>query len=76
MELVQEGQRLRILIRIGAPALSPAKADRSRHGLEGIRERAKLLGGQATIDSTLGGGTRILVEIPIGDESVPNSPPI
>jgi PAS domain S-box-containing protein len=34
-------------------------------GLPGIRERAKLLGGECTIESKPGQGTRVLVEIPI-----------
>ena len=70
LELVQEGQRLRIVIQDWGTGFEPAKADSSRHGLAGIRERAKLLGGQATIESTPGGGTRILVEIPIPDDCV------
>jgi hypothetical protein len=71
VELVQEGQCLRILIQDWGNGFDPAKADRSRHGLEGIQERASLLGGQAIIDSTPGGGTRIRVEIPIRDEVPP-----
>jgi PAS domain S-box-containing protein len=35
------------------------------YGLAGIRERARLLGGRATIDSTLGEGTRVVVELPL-----------
>ncbi|MBN2295795.1 MAG: PAS domain S-box protein [Pirellulales bacterium] len=34
-------------------------------GLSGIRERARLLEGHATIDSTPGKGTRIVVELPL-----------
>ena len=75
VELVQDGHCLRILVQDWGTGFDPAKTDRSRHGLEGIRERAKLLGGQATIDSTLGGGTRIFVEIPIRDDSVHNNKP-
>ena len=66
--LVQKGQRLRILIQDWGAGFEPAKVDSGRHGLEGIRERAKLLGGQAIIDSLPGRGTRILVEIPIRDD--------
>jgi len=71
VELAQEGQSLHILIQDWGIGFDLAKADCSRHGLQGIRERAKLLGGQATIDSTLGGGTRIHVEIPIRDDVCP-----
>jgi PAS domain S-box-containing protein len=36
-------------------------------GLRGIRERARLLGGHAMIDSALGHGTRVAVELPVRD---------
>jgi signal transduction histidine kinase len=38
-------------------------------GLIGIRERARLLGGQCTIDSTPGEGSRISVTIPLAEPS-------
>jgi len=34
-------------------------------GLRGIRERAKLLGGQARIESESGKGTKIAVDLPL-----------
>ncbi len=42
------------------------KADRTEpsSGLAGMRERARLLGGQLTIDSVPGSGTRLVAEIP------------
>jgi len=39
-------------------------SDRS-FGLEGIKERARLLGGQVTIDTEPGRGTRILADLPL-----------
>ncbi len=36
-------------------------------GLRGIRERARLLGGHAMIDSAPGRGTRVSVELPVND---------
>ena len=36
-------------------------------GLRGIRERARLLGGHAMIDSAPGHGTRVAVELPVSD---------
>ena len=41
-----------------------------RFGVRGIRERARLFGGQATIESQLGGGTRIAVVLPVRREEV------
>ncbi|MES1213792.1 MAG: PAS domain S-box protein [Singulisphaera sp.] len=36
-------------------------------GLRGIRERARLLGGHALVDSAPGRGTRVAVELPVSD---------
>jgi signal transduction histidine kinase len=37
-------------------------------GLSGMRERAALLGGHLTVDSTPGQGTRVIAEIPLSSE--------
>ncbi len=37
-------------------------------GISGMRERAALLGGQLTIESAPGAGTRLMVELPVGTE--------
>jgi signal transduction histidine kinase len=42
-----------------------AAAKVGHYGLEGIRERARLFGGEARIDSAPGEGTRIEVELPV-----------
>ena len=39
--------------------------DGNRFGLEGIRERARILGGEAVIKSTPGQGTLIRVRFPL-----------
>ncbi|HBO43737.1 MAG TPA: hypothetical protein DD670_07355, partial [Planctomycetaceae bacterium] len=41
------------------------QVERSCFGLKGIRERAGLLGGTATIETTPGKGTRVRVELPL-----------
>ena len=43
---------------------NPEKWD--HFGVRGIVERAKLVGGEATIDSKKGRGTQIVVEVPLG----------
>ena len=43
---------------------NPEKWD--HFGVRGIVERAKLVGGEAKIDSQKGRGTRIVVEVPLG----------
>ena len=54
-----------------APTVSPKQAT----GLTGMRERAELLGGQFTLASALGQGTRIEVVIPLGDPAEGAEPP-
>ena len=59
----QEGQ-LRIEVRDwGAGFDRPAVPN--HFGLEGIRQRARLLGGKCSIRSTVGKGTRIVVVLPV-----------
>jgi two-component system sensor histidine kinase UhpB len=38
-------------------------------GLSGMRERCRLLRGRLAVESTLGGGARVLAELPIGDST-------
>jgi signal transduction histidine kinase len=46
-----------------------AEPKEGHYGLEGIRQRARLLGGAATIDSAPGKGTRVEVELPLIERS-------
>ena len=43
----------------------PAVVKENRFGLTGIRERAKVLHGRVSIESTPGSGTRVFVELPV-----------
>jgi signal transduction histidine kinase len=56
---------------IGAPA---EQARASGWGLVGMRERAALVGGQFTIQSQVGRGTRVIVELPLQTEGRDNEP--
>jgi signal transduction histidine kinase len=70
--LTQEQNSVRLEVRddgigfdaaaIGAPA---AQARASGWGLVGMRERAALVGGQFTIQSQVGHGTAVIVELPL-----------
>ncbi len=64
VELVQEGQRVRVDVRDWGIGFDPQQVDQKRYGLAGIRERARLLGGTVNIDSSPGEGTRIVVGLP------------
>ena len=45
-----------------------ALSDGTSHGLNGMRERAALLGGRLRIDSSPGAGTRLLARFPTGSD--------
>jgi PAS domain S-box-containing protein len=49
-------------------------ATRTSSGLAGMRERAQLLGGQFTVESRPGAGTRLTAELPVGGADRPPSP--
>jgi signal transduction histidine kinase len=63
--LTQVGDRIRIEVEDAGIGFDLEKVDPARFGLMGIRERARLFGGSATINSTPGRGTRIEVELPV-----------
>ena len=65
VELVQCGDQIRIEVRDRGVGFKPEDVGDSHFGLEGIRERARLLGGKATIETRLGRGTMVVVELPI-----------
>lgn len=63
--LIQRGDHVRVIIQDRGVGFDPKIIQEGRFGLEGIRQRARLLGGKALIDSTPGKGTRIIVDLPI-----------
>jgi PAS domain S-box-containing protein len=66
IDLVQQGnQSVRIEIRDCGVGFDPATEKKECFGLQGIRERARLLGGHTVIESALGQGTRIVAELPL-----------
>ena len=65
VELAQHGDRVRIQIRDWGIGFAPAAISEGCFGLKGIRERARLLGGRAVMESAPGKGTGIVVELPL-----------
>jgi len=66
IDLVQQGnESVRIEIRDWGVGFDPASVKKAGFGLQGIRERARLLGGHAAIESAPGQGTRIVAELPL-----------
>jgi len=56
---------IRIVVRDDGAGFDPAAVPAERFGLEGIRQRARLLGGETTITSRPGAGTTIDVTVPV-----------
>ena len=65
VSLSQRGDRVRIEIRDWGIGFDTKAIPKSHFGLEGIRQRVRLLGGKWNIRSSPGNGTRIVVELPV-----------
>ncbi len=65
VSLTQNSDRLKLVVEDAGGGFDPEQVTGRQFGLRGIRERARLVGGTATIDSTPGKGTRISVQVPL-----------
>ena len=65
VSLLQREDRLRIEIRDWGVGFDPKTIPRNHFGVEGIRQRARLLGGKCSIQSTAGKGSRVIVTLPV-----------
>ena len=65
VRLTQEAERLLVEVEDWGVGFDPTQVPPGHYGLKGVQERARLLGGHATIDSEPGKGTRILVKLPL-----------
>jgi signal transduction histidine kinase len=65
VELIQRDDRLHIKVQDQGVGFDPNAVEETRFGLRSIRERARLLGGRAEIQSAPGSGTSISVELPV-----------
>jgi signal transduction histidine kinase len=63
--LKQTGTLLRVEIQDRGIGFDPAAITPDHHGLQGMLQRAEMLGGRVNIDSQPGKGTRVRVELPI-----------
>ena len=70
VRLRQVEDRVQICVQDWGIGFDPATVCGDHFGLRGIRERARLLGGKATIESAPSQGTRISVELPIVPQPV------
>ncbi len=65
VSLIQRGELVHVEIRDWGIGFQPRCVKKDAYGLEGIRQRARLLGGRTTIRSSPGGGTRVRVQLPL-----------
>ena len=64
IRLARQGELIRLEIKDWGIGFDPSSVDEDRFGLQGIRERSRLMRGRAVIDSAPGKGTRIIVDLP------------
>ncbi|HZZ77957.1 MAG TPA: PAS domain-containing protein, partial [Gemmataceae bacterium] len=64
VELNEADGHIRLAVSDDGVGFDPAHVTARTFGLQGIRERARLLGGRATINSAPGAGTRVVIELP------------
>ncbi len=67
IELIQRGDRLSIKVQDWGIGFDPKQVPANRYGLAGLRQRARLFGGKAVIDSTPGQGATIAIDLPLTD---------
>jgi PAS domain S-box-containing protein len=65
VKLVQDGSQIRLAVQDWGIGFDPASVPRGHFGLEGIRERVRLLGGHLDIRTAPRAGTLIQVDVPI-----------
>lgn len=67
--LERRKEEISLIVEDDGSGFDAQSVDYTRHlGLLGMRERAELLGGSFTLESTPGRGTTIFVRIPLGEE--------
>ena len=71
VRVTQTDQDLRAGIQDSGVGFDPAQVKKTRYGLAGMRERARLFGGTTEIDSSPGQGTRVIVTLPLADAILP-----
>jgi signal transduction histidine kinase len=67
------GPDLELTIRDNGAGFDPAHTPPGHFGLQGMRERARVLGAELTVDAQPGRGTRIAVRLPVPATSPPEA---
>ena len=66
--MAHQGRDIRLEVRDWGIGFDAASVGKGHFGLEGIRQRVRLLGGRLTIESAPGSGTLVQVVVPIREE--------
>jgi signal transduction histidine kinase len=64
VKLIMTPAYVQLTIEDDGVGFDPARAPSDRHGLIGMQERSRLLGGTLELGSDPGGGTRVQVIVP------------
>ncbi len=72
VDLVQQDDSIAIVVQDWGIGFDPTKVSKRRYGLMGVRERARLLNGHASLDTKIGAGTTLRVELPLTDALMPS----
>ncbi len=64
IELGRQGDRVHLAVRDWGVGFTPTNGAKHVHGLMGMSERARIAGGQCTIQSAPGKGTEVIVDLP------------
>jgi two-component system, NarL family, sensor kinase len=72
VSLVQDNGTIRLEVQDWGIGFDPGAVEKGHFGLEGIRERVLLLGGQLVVDTESGRGTLIRVEVPLLERDRPS----
>jgi two-component system sensor histidine kinase DegS len=69
VELARTDGHVHLEVRDCGIGFDPTIVGEDCFGLQAVRERAKLLGGRATVETAPGKGTRVVVELPLGNNT-------
>lgn len=71
IELKRQGDRVRLEIRDWGVGFSPSVQSKGVHGIKSMYERARIAGGQCTIESAPGSGALVMVDLPFAPRLKP-----
>jgi signal transduction histidine kinase len=69
VRLTQRNRYIRVEVQDWGIGFDPREVGHDHFGIQGIRQRARLFGGSATITTALGKGTRNVVHLPLGGDA-------